>query len=166
MIADLSHSLRALLGQPGLPPALAAAAVVFDRPTEPFAPTQTTLDLFLHDIRENRDLAPSSPQGGARRRALACSYLVTAWPVGGMEPALQEQELLGEALQVLARYPSIPARFLHGALAGHTPLPQMLPLHPDAMQSTAEFWTSLGTRLRPSLSLTVTLALPVVAAET
>lgn len=166
MIADLSQSLRALLSQPGLPPGLAAAAVVFDRPAEQFTPTQTTIDLFLYDIRENRDLASTAPGSGASRRALACTYLVTAWPVGGGELALQEQDLLGEVLQVLAGYATIPAACLRGALAGHTPAPQILLLHPDAVQSTAEFWTSLGNKLRPSLSLTVTLSLPVTPAET
>jgi hypothetical protein len=165
MIADLSQSLRALLTQPGLPPGLAAAAVVFDRPAEQFMPTQTTIDVFLYDIRENRDLVRAGPDAGAPHRALACSYLITAWPVGGGELALQEQELLGEVLQLLAGYATIPAAFLRGALAGHTPPPQILLLHPEAVQNSADFWTSLGNKLRPSVSLTVTLSLPVRAVD-
>src|SRR4051812_6737002 len=115
MIADLSRSLRALLSQPGAPPALAAAAVVFDRPSEPFTPTQNTLDLFLYDIRENRDLAPPATDWVALR-VLTCSYLITAWPVGGAELALQEQELLAAALLVLTTHPAIPAGLLQGEL--------------------------------------------------
>jgi len=158
MIADLSRSLRALLSQPGTPPALAAAAVVFDRPSEPFAPTQSTLDLFLYDIRENRDLAPPASDGVAPR-ALTCSYLITAWPVGGSELALQEQELLAAALLVLTAHPVIPPGLLQGELAGR-PSPHLLLMHPDAVQNTAEFWTSLGNKLRPSLALTATLSVP------
>jgi hypothetical protein len=159
MIADLSRSLRALLNQPNVPPALAAAAVVFDRPSEPFAPTQSTLDLFLYDIRENRDLAPRATDWVASR-ILTCSYLITAWPVGGSELALQEQELLAAALLVLTAHSAIPAGLLQGELAGQ-PSPHLLLMHPDAVQSTAEFWTSLGNKLRPSLTLTATLSVPV-----
>jgi hypothetical protein len=164
MIADISQSLRALLSQPELQPAAGAGHVdiVFDRPGEAFAPSQDTIDLFLYDIRENRDLTP--PPSGGRHVALACLYLVTAWPTGGGELALREHDLLGHVLGVLARNPAIPARFLQGALAGQTP-PRLLLLHPEAMQSTAEFWTALGGKLRPSLSLTVTLSLPVEAAD-
>jgi hypothetical protein len=91
---------------------------------------------------------------------LACTYLVTAWPVGGPELALQEQRLLSETLQILTRYRTIPAQFLQGSLAGRLPLPQMLVLHPDALKNASEFWTSLGNKLRPSLSVTVTLDIP------
>jgi Pvc16 N-terminal domain len=165
MISDLSETLRAILTQPGLPAALAAAQIAFDRPTEPFNPTQTTLDLFLYEIRENHELRADprvpSPGGGSAETApmsLACSYLVTAWPVGGPELALQEHNLLGETLQVLAGYPVIPAALLQGSLAAQRPLPQMLVLHPDAIKNTSEFWTALGSKLRPSLSVTVTIA--------
>jgi hypothetical protein len=164
MISDLSETLRAILTQPGLPAALAAAQIAFDRPSEPFNPTQTTLDLFLYDIRENHELRADprvSPGGAGAETApmsLACSYLVTAWPVGGPELALQEHNLLGETLRVLASYPVIPADFLRGSLVAQRPLPQMLVLHPDALQNTSEFWTALGSKLRPSLSVTVTIA--------
>jgi hypothetical protein len=167
MISDLSETLRAILTQPGLPAALADAHIVFDRPTEPFNPTQTTVDLFLYEIRENHDLR-SDPRGqptgsGAQTGSvasisLACSYLVTAWPVSGPELALQEQNLLGETLQVLTGYPIIPAAFLRGSLVDQRPLPQMLVLHPDALKNTSEFWTALGSKLRPSLTVTVTIA--------
>jgi hypothetical protein len=91
---------------------------------------------------------------------LACTYLVTAWPVGGPELALQEQQILGAVLQVLASYPAIPASFLRGSLAGQETLPQMLVIHPDAVKNTSEFWASLGNKLRASLSLTVTFTVP------
>lgn len=162
MISDLSETLRAILTQPGMPRELASAQIVFDRPADTLNPTQTSLDLFLYDIRENRHLGDGGPPVAVPVRALACTYLVTAWPVGGLELALQELQLLSEALQVLSAYPTIPERFLRGSLAGHDP-PQMLVMHPDALKNTAEFWTSLGGRLRPSLTVTVTIRIPAFA---
>jgi hypothetical protein len=76
----------------------------------------------------------------------------------GVSLVRREQNLLGETLQVLAGYPIIPTAFLRGSLVDQRPLPQMLVLHPDAITNTSEFWTALGSKLRPSLSVTVTIA--------
>ena len=175
MIGDLSLTLRAILTQPGLPSELAAAQIAFDRPGESFNPGQTTLDLFLYDIRENLELRNPEPalervNGQAVRRPpplrVACTYLVTAWPVGGAELPLQEHRLLGQTLQILARYPTIPASFLQDSLKGQQlPLP-LITSRTDGLREPAEFWSALGGRLRPSLSVTVTIGLEVFAAET
>src|SRR5262249_5156735 len=82
-------------------------------------------------------------------------------PVGVGELPLQEHQLLGEVLQVLSRYPTIPTNFLQGSLAGQAPPLPMIALHPDALKNMSEFWTSLGSKLRPSLSVTVTISVPV-----
>jgi hypothetical protein len=170
MIQDLSQTLRTILTQPGLPTDLSAAQIVFDRPSDTFNPSQTAIDLFLYDLRENLDLrANDSTLTHANGQVtmvppplrLACTYLVTAWPVGPGELALREHQLLGEVLQVLSQYPTIPAGFLQGSLAGQDPPLPMIALHPDALKNIAEFWTSLGSRLRASLSLTVTISVPV-----
>ncbi len=175
MIRDLSQTLRAILTQPGLPAELAAAQIVFDSPSELFHPNQTTVNLFLYDLRENVDLRSSEPvvtrsNGQATTTPpplrLSCTYLVTAWAVGGAETALQEHQLLSEVLQVLSRYATIPPSFQQGSLVGQTPPLPMVALHPDALKNIAEFWTSLGNKLRPSLSVTVTIALPVLAPVT
>jgi hypothetical protein len=164
MINDLSESLRALLTQPGLPSELAAAQIVFDRPSESFNPPQTTIDLFAYELREDHNVRPVLPGSGGRRTLrIACSYLITAWPIGGSELALKEQQLLGEVLQVFSAYPVIPATFLRGALVGQDP-PQIVVLHPDALGNMSEFWTSLGNKLRPSLSVTATIAVPAFQA--
>ncbi len=173
MIRDLSATLDALLTQPGIPPELAAAQIIFDRPTEPFTPPQTTVDLFLYDIRENVELRSNEP---LYRRPLnqqflevepppmrvACSYLVTAWPVGGADLALQEHRLLSQVLQLLSHFPTIPAPFLVGSLAGQEPPLPMMTAQTDAVKNPAEFWTAIGNRLRASLNVTVTISLPVI----
>lgn len=175
MIRDLSETLRAILEDPGLAvnfPELAAAQISFERPTEQFNPGQKTVDLFLYDMRENLDLRNNEPiieqhngQATIRQPPLrvACSYLVTAWPVGGAELPLQEHRLLSQVLQVLSGYPKIPERFLRGSLVGQEPPLPMVALHPDALKNLSEFWTALGSKLRPSLTVTVTIGMPVFA---
>jgi hypothetical protein len=174
LIQDLSQTLRTILTQPGLPSELLGAHVVFDRPADPFNPSQTTLDLFLYDLRENIELRSNvtglSLASGQFNVTppplrLACTYLVTAWPVGAGELALQEQQLLSDVLQVLSRYPTIPSKFLQGTLAGQDPPLPMIALHPDALKNVWEFWTSVGTKLRASLSVTVTISIPAFSAD-
>jgi hypothetical protein len=175
VIRDLSLTLRAMLTQPGLPHELAAAQIAFDRPGDGFTPGQSTIDLFLHDIRENFELRNGEPtiereNGHAVRRPpplrIACTYLVTAWPVGGTELPLQEHRLLAQTLQVFARYPTIPASFLHDTLKGQQPPLPLVTSRSDGIKEPAEFWSALGGHLRPSLSVTVTIGLEVFAAET
>jgi len=175
MIRDLSETLKTVLQDPTFAlvfTELAAADIVFDRPLDPFNPPKTTIDLFLYDARENLELrsneytvtkinGQSITHPAALR--LACSYLVTAWPVGGAELALQEHRLLTQVLRVLSRYPMIPASFLQGSLVGQDPPLPMVALHPDALKNLAEFWSSLGSKMKASLTVTVTISVPVFA---
>ena len=73
---------------------------------------------------------------------------------------------MSEVLQILSQYPIIPASFLQGSLVGQDPLLPMVALHPDALKNISEFWTSLGNKLKPSLSVTVTVSMPVFAPVT
>jgi hypothetical protein len=175
MIRDLSETLKAVLHDPAFAavfPELAAADIVFDRPLEPFNPPKTTVDVFLYDLRENQELRSNEftvtktnnqvvTQPAFLR--LSCSYLVTAWPVGGAEIALQEHRLLTQVLRVLSRYPMIPAAFLQGSLVTQDPPMPMVTLHPDALKNLAEFWSSLGSKMKASLTVTVTISVPVYA---
>jgi hypothetical protein len=172
-IDDLSHTLEAVLQDASFAsmfPELAAADIVFDRPLDPFTPAKTTIDLFLYDIRENLDLrlneVTTTKVGNQvithpAALRLACSYLVTAWPVGGTDLPLQEQRLLSEVLVVLSHYPIIPSIFLFGSMVGQDPSLPMVALHPDALKNLAEFWSSLGSKLKASLTVTVTISVPI-----
>jgi hypothetical protein len=173
MIRDLSRTLRAMLTQLELPAELAAAQIAFDRPTETFTPGQTTVDLFLYDIRENLELRNAEPtieriNGHAVRHPppmrVDCTYLVTAWPVGGTELPLQEHHLLGQALLVFARSPTIDSSFLQDSLKGQQPPLPLIVSRTEGLKEPAEFWSAIGGRLRPSLSVTVTIGLEVFAA--
>jgi len=172
MIADLSETLRAILQDPSVPPELAAADIVFDRPTDPFSPSKTTVDLFLYDLRENTELRSNEQvvtQVGHQSiihpapLRLNCSYLATAWPVGGAELVLQEHRLLAQVLRTLGQYPMIPAQYLQGSLVGQDPPLPMIELHPDALKTMSEFWTAVGNKLRASLTVTVTISVPLYA---
>src|SRR6266436_339188 len=174
MIRDLSETLKKVLQDPVFAtqfPELHNADIVFDRPLDPFNPGKTTVDLFLYDVRENLELRSNEYTVETINNQiithpatlrLACSYLVTAWPVGGSEVALQEHRLLTQILRVLSRYPMIPAQFLQGSLVGQEPPLPMVALHPDALKNLSEFWTSLGNKLRPSLTVTVTISVPIL----
>lgn len=170
MIRDLSLTLQAILTQPGLPAELAAARIVFDAPTDAYTPAQTEIDLFLYDIRENAELRRSDPVVERRNGQaiihpaplrVACSYIVTAWPVGGTDLPLQQHRLLSQVLQLFSRLPTIPAAFLGGGLVGQEPPLPMLTAQTDGLKNPAEFWLALSNRPRPSIMLVVTISVPV-----
>lgn len=180
MIRDLSETLQAILDDPTLGksfPELAQAQVAFDRPSEQFNPSQTTIDVFLFDIRENLELRTNEPvverrdgQAVIRRppKRVDCSYLLTAWAAGGTGPnlVLLEHELLGQAMQVLSRHPTIPAEFLQGDLKAQSlPVPLAIGAG-ENIKDPADFWSALGNRLRPALVVTVTVELQTVEPET
>jgi Pvc16 N-terminal domain/Carboxypeptidase regulatory-like domain len=178
MINDLSLLLRKILNNPSAPNPLRSAQIAFDRPTDPYNPGQATVNLFLYDIHENVDLRTNVPiieknngQAIIHRPPIriACSYMVTAWPdqLVGEALVLQEQLLLSQALQVLSGFPIIPDFFLLGTnLQGQEPLLPMITAQSDGMKSSSEFWASLGNKIRPSFTVTVTLSLPVFEPDT
>ncbi|NET24649.1 Pvc16 family protein [Okeania sp. SIO1I7] len=173
MIRDLSQALRRILEDSRLSsrfPELAEAQISFERPSETFSPGQTTVNLFLYDIREHLELRSNEPsiemRGGQAiihnpPKRIACSYLVTAWPVGGEELPLQEHRLLSQVLQVFSAYPTIPEiPFLENTrLANQEPPLPLVTAQVDGVQSVAELWTALGNQLRPSITVTVTVSM-------
>ncbi|HSI12970.1 MAG TPA: Pvc16 family protein [Chthoniobacter sp.] len=175
MIQELSQALRAMLKEAKRLP-LAEAYISFERPGESFKPRdQSTVNLFLYDIRENTTLrsnerAVEHGNGNVTiQRAplrVACSYLVTTWSTeAGEIGLLQEHELLGQVLEILASHETIPRRLLVGALESQAALPPLVTAMIDPQKNFSEFWTALGNRLRPSITLTATIAIPVTEPE-
>ncbi|MEV6115957.1 Pvc16 family protein [Streptomyces sp. NPDC052109] len=171
MFQDLDATLKAMLSDPAAPSEVRAADVSFDTPDKEFNPSQTTVDLFLHDVQENRDLRDQVPlvdktDGGfvVRHRPLRvdCTYLVTVWSTqsAGLKAA-EEHRLLGLVLLWLSRFEVVEPHFLRGDL---TMPPQLYPL-PLTMaqmkegQGMGQFWTALGVAPRLAFSLTVTIGL-------
>jgi hypothetical protein len=179
VIDDLDRTLEELLVR-GLPQGLVEQVTIsFATPNDQFPPTSVSLpavDLFLYDVRENRELR--SAEWVTERRAdgsatqqrqpvrIDCSYLVTAWPSEGSNTAaLDEHRLLGEVMKVLLRYPLLPEPVLQGALRSQPFAPPTSTLQPGHLQNLGEFWQALGGRPKAALNYTVTMALQVAPPE-
>src|SRR5262245_19983581 len=115
MFRDLDDTLTSVLDDPGGPSELVAADVNFEIPDDTFNPGQPTLNLFLYDVHENRELRDPVPIveriGGLfmRRRPplrVDCCYMVTAWDSStGPTRIANEHRLLSQALLWLSRFP-------------------------------------------------------------
>ncbi len=133
------------------------AAIRFDRPTDPYAIDQTTVNVFLFEVRENLELRSSE---SVTRRVgghslveppayrASCLYLVTAWPVGGADLPKQEHQLLAQVLQLIAGTPLIPPAFLTPQLQLQKPPLPMMVVQPDGVRNPAEFWAAIGNRIK------------------
>jgi hypothetical protein len=177
MIRDLSETLRAALDDEALKDRfkdLFDAQVSFDRPDESFKPDRTTINLFMYDVREDMELRGAEPvitrQNGQARihRAplrVICSYLVTAWPATGADLTLQEHRLLSQALQVFASLPCIPEKYLQGDLKGQEPPLPLITARMDRVKEPYEFWTAIGNKIRPSITITATIGMELSEPE-
>jgi hypothetical protein len=179
MISDLDQTLEALL-RSELPPGIVEqVGISFAAPDNTFPPSGVTLpafDLFLYDVRENRDLRSAEPiierasDGTALRHfppvRVECSYLVTAWPSESVTNRVEdEHRLLSAAMVALLRHPRLPGSVLQGALANQEVTPPTTMLRPGSLQSVSEFWQALGGKPKAALHYTVTIAVPVRAPE-
>ncbi len=174
MIQEVDESLRQLLlGELGRlegPSITAADQITFLPPAtlEQNPPKKPSINLYLHDVRENvelrqheRMLAERSPNEETvqRRRApirLDLAYLITVH--AGDEPSA-EHKLLTEVLGVLLRAPVLPARYLTDIMREDPDNGVLLavaqPGHP-AHEDPARLWQAMNGRLRPTLGLVAT----------
>lgn len=168
MLKDLDDALEKMLDEPSAPQAVRDAEVSFLTPARPYAPGKTTLNLFLHDVRENLKLRDPEPilernAGGqlVRRQPplrLDCEYLVTAWDKPEETATRSSHSLLGLAYKWLSRFSTIPQPLLTGALANQVYPPPAVVARTDGKQAIGEFWSALGLPPRPGFSLVVTVA--------
>lgn len=173
MIHDLDKTLETLLKRELPADIVKEIAISFVPPDEKFPPQAVklpALDLFLYDIRENRDLRDNEwiierqqqERTATKRRApvrIDCSYLVTAWTTD----TLDEHRVLGAAMNVLLRYGTLPPDVLQGVLTTQEfPLPTVS-LQPGREQSMPDLWRALGGKPKAALHYTVTLAIEPTA---
>ncbi len=171
MINDLDKTIEELFKQ-DLPPELVSQVTIsFATPDDQFPPTSVTLpaiDIFLYDVRENRDLRSNEwtverhSSGTATKKRpsvrVECSYLITAWPSeSAPNPAMDEHHLLGEVMKVLLRYATIPAEVLQGSLKSQEPPLPVISLQSGRLQSLGTLWQALGGRPKAALNYSVTI---------
>jgi hypothetical protein len=171
MFQDLDSTLTQILDDPSAPAEIQAADKSFETPDKNYAPTQSTVNLFLFEVGENRELREPDViierQGDTyvRRKPpvrASCSYMVTTWASGvGPQMVGSEHQLLGEAFEWLSMFQVIPARYLQGSLVGQPYAPPTIAAQLDGNKVFGEFWTALGQPPRPAFLLTVTIAMDV-----
>jgi hypothetical protein len=171
MFQDLDTALSNLLNDPAAPAIVRNADVSFETPDKNFTPAASTLNLFLYELKENRELRDPEPireivAGNVIRRQpplrTDCTYLVTAWVnnLAGAARVAGEHNLLGQTLVWLSRFPHVPAAvFAGGSLANPPFPPPTLVAQPRPDNNAGEFWSALGIPPRPAFQLTVTIAL-------
>jgi len=171
MFQDLDTALTNLLHDPAAPLDVRNADISFETPDKNFAPADGTVNLFLFDLKENRELRDPEPirdivAGVVVRRqpplSTDCTYLVTAWAnnLAGPARVAGEHSLLGQTLVWLSRFPLVPAAvFAGGSLANPPFPPPTMVAQAKADNSAGEFWSALGIPPRPAFYLTVTIAL-------
>jgi hypothetical protein len=171
MFQDLDGTLKQLLNDPAGPAGLSAADVSFEAPDKNFTPSLATVDLFLYEVKENRDLRDPTPvvtktgNGFLRKPPpvrIDCSYIVTTWSSAvGAARVAAEHRLLFQSLQWLTRFPTIPAVYLQGAMTNPTYPPPTMVAQLDPNKHAGEFWLSLGVSPRPAFYLTVTVEMVI-----
>jgi hypothetical protein len=141
--------------------------ISFDQPTQDWSAriSGPTLNLYLYDIRENRALRGSEqfsetqlPDGRVEIRRnpvrIDLHYLITAWT----RKEQDQHHLLGLAMMALLRCPFIPEEVCPESLKNHPiPMPIEVARVTDELKSWSDFWTTMNNRMRPGLTLTITL---------
>lgn len=178
MLDDLDKTLKVVL-EAGLRDSLRTPfTITFAAPDEKFPPSTVSLpaiNLFLYDVRENRDLRTNEMlvEHTADGRAMQlrppvridCSYLITAWTSEANDAAAGEHALLGNVIRVLLRAPTIPGEMLQGTLRDHPAVLPVSTLQPARLQTMAEMWQAAGGRPKAALHYTVTVPVWTHAAE-
>jgi len=166
MIDTLDEVLRQLLIRE-IPVRNGEVNITFDQPSREWSGrlNRPTLNLFLHDIRENNQLRRNEWEFMARgdgkiskRRPhfrVDLHYMITAWAA---EPD-DEHRLLARTLVTLLRWPNLPVESLPESLQDQpVPMPMRLARH-DELRNAADVWSALDNEIRPALSLVTTLAI-------
>lgn len=167
MISHLDETLRQLLIRE-LPVKNSEVDIKFDQPKRDWSArvSRPTLNLFLHDIRENNilrqpewELQRNKDGTVTKRRSpvrLDLHYMITAWVADNPE---DEHRLLTRTLMALFRNPTIPDEMLPQILQDQpVPIPIRV-AQQDEYRTPADVWSALDNELRPAVICTVTLAL-------
>jgi hypothetical protein len=168
MFDDVDETLRLLLVRE-IPVRGNEIEIAFEQPKREWSArlNRPTLNVFMHDLRENIDLRSSYQHHGkptANGRNIVISrpthrfdlhYLITSW---ASEPD-DEHRLLARALLALLRVPELHPTSLPGTLI-HQPVPLQLRVSQyESHLTPLDIWGVLDNEMRPALMATVTLSL-------
>ena len=168
MIDDLDEVLRQLLIRE-LPIKNGEVDVQFDQPKREWSAkiSRPTLNLFLHDVRENAKLRQTQPMWDLtqnpdgtvtqRRKPVRVDlhYIITAWAT---EPE-DEHRLLSRTLMALFRTSYLPHDLLPESLQDQPVVIPIMAAQYDEMKNPADVWNVLDNEMRPAIGLIVTLAI-------
>jgi hypothetical protein len=169
-IADLDDVLRAMLERELARHGFEGVEVACDAPSREWSGklTHPTVNLFLYELREAADRAELTPtevreNGVARIVApplrLECSYAVTAWT----QAVQDEHRLLSQVIAILVAHRRLPGELLAEHPAGGR-LRDAETAVGRPREGKADFWTSVGGQYKPSVDLSVQLAIESGAA--
>jgi hypothetical protein len=168
MFDDVDETLRKLLVQE-IPIRSNEIEIAFEQPKREWSArlNRPTLNVFLHDLRENVDLRSSyqhqgKPTANGRHISIPrpnhrfdLHYLITAW---ASQPD-DEHRLLGRALLALLRVPELAGERLYGSLA-EQPVPVQLRVSQyESHLTPLDIWGVLDNEMKPALMCTVMLSL-------
>ena len=168
-LAELDEALRTLLQRELTGTGFDGIAVAFEAPDREWAATvtQPTLNLFLYDLRENRERRKAGWDGSSNGEATIETrpplWLDASYTLSAFSRAVEdEHRLLSQALTALSSYPELPDEILPAPLAG---LRQQFgalkaragdPRH----DATPDFWHAVGGAYKLSFHYIVTLPFP------
>lgn len=150
----------------------------FDIPDRDFfSQSGDAVNIYLYDIHEDRDLRTLESiyerdmTGGVVKKKvpmrIKLSYCITVRVKTlsegndgkGEENSRKEHAYLSRLLVALVKYPTIPEYLLAGDLENQTPpMPTTIVL-PDKLSNPAQFWSALGSPIRPCIIYSVTFSL-------
>jgi Pvc16 N-terminal domain/CarboxypepD_reg-like domain len=184
MINDLNETIKRMLVE-GVPLDTSEIDVVFEAPTAEWSSSlaRPTINCYLYHIAENQELrhanwetdrAGEAHKNGShpahlvqRRRTpfrLDVHYLITAWA----NEVEDEHRLLWRAISALIKYKIIPQEQLYGELGKQEwPVPVKIAQPEMVLKNPSDFWSSMETHMKPSVTVAVTLPLdPALVIET
>lgn len=168
MFDDVDEALRRLLIEE-IPVRNNEIEIAFDQPRREWSArlNRPTLNIFLHDVRENAQLRQSHTQrpqlDAARQQAVMrrpeirvdLHYMITAW---ASEPE-DEHRLLARTLLAFLRNREMPVDFLPISLRNQPRPIAVSVAQYDTTFNPTELWGVMDNDLRPCLNCMVTLSL-------
>ncbi|HXF62551.1 MAG TPA: DUF4255 domain-containing protein [Caldilineaceae bacterium] len=167
MLDDLDEALRELLIR-DMPIVNNEVDISFDQPKREWSArlSRPTINLFLHDVRENNKMRTQQPYLNATPNGLSAAvgpnpirlevhYMITTW---ANDPG-DEHRLMGRLLMVFFRYKALPEELYFGQLAGQDFDIWLKVAQYDQRDTRREIWNMLDNEMKPIIDLTATLAI-------